>query len=86
MRSPAELYTVIATEHDVPHGLGNARALPAVTAFNESALGDKAALVAQAFGASSPAEGLSKLRRDVAAVVANGKVSPAAAREHYGLV
>lgn len=68
--------------HDVPHGLGNALALPAVIAFNESALGDKAALVAQAFGASSPAEGLSKLRRDVGLDIGLDEIVPdAAARE-----
>ena len=48
--------------HHVPHGLANALALPAVAAYNETAMGAKAALVADAFGAASAAEGLAKLR------------------------
>ena len=48
--------------HHVPHGLGNALALPAVAAFNESAMGAKAAVVAHAFGATTAAAALSKLR------------------------
>ena len=46
----------------VGHGLGNALALPAVTAYNEVAMGAKAAVVAQAFGASGAAHGLARLR------------------------
>lgn len=46
----------------VPHGLGNALALPAVTAFNEDAIGAKSSVVARALGAGSAAEGVAKLR------------------------
>lgn len=48
--------------HHVPHGLGNALALPAVAAFNETAMGPKAATIARAFGATTAAGGLSRLR------------------------
>jgi len=48
--------------HHVPHGLANALALPAVAAFNEAAMGAKAATVAGAFGAGTAAQGLSELR------------------------
>ncbi len=48
--------------HHVPHGVANALALPAVTAYNEAAMGAKAAVVASAFGAPTAAMGLSKLR------------------------
>ncbi len=48
--------------YHVPHGLGNALALPAVAAFNEAAMGPKAAVVAHALGAMSAAAALSKLR------------------------
>lgn len=48
--------------HHVAHGLANALALPAVTAYNEAAMGDKAATVAAAFGAKSAAEGVARLR------------------------
>jgi len=48
--------------HHVPHGGGNALALPAVTAYNEAAMGIKAAVVARAFDAPTAATGLSKLR------------------------
>lgn len=51
--------------HHVNHGLGNALALPAVAAYNELAMGAKAAVVARAFGAASAAHGLSKLRRSL---------------------
>jgi alcohol dehydrogenase len=46
----------------VPHGLGNALALPVVAAYNEQAMGEKARTVARAFGGSTAAEGLAKLR------------------------
>lgn len=46
----------------VPHGLGNALALPVVAAYNESAMGAKAATVARAFGGANAAEGLARLR------------------------
>lgn len=48
--------------HHVAHGLANALALPAVTAFNETSIGDKADVVAGAFGAPTAAAGLAKLR------------------------
>jgi alcohol dehydrogenase len=48
--------------HDVGHGLGNALALPAVVAYNETAMGEKADIVARAFGAPTAAGGLSRLR------------------------
>ncbi len=48
--------------HHVAHGLGNALALPVVTAYNEAAMGAKATRVAQAFGGASAAEGLARLR------------------------
>jgi len=48
--------------HHVPHGVANALALPAVTAYNEASLGAKAAVVASAFAAPTAAMGLSKLR------------------------
>lgn len=48
--------------HHVPHGVGNALALPAVTAYNEASMGAKAAVVARAFDAPTAAIGLSKLR------------------------
>ena len=46
----------------VPHGLGNALALPAVAAYNEAAMGPKAATIAYAFGGATAAEGLARLR------------------------
>jgi alcohol dehydrogenase len=46
----------------VPHGLGNALALPVVAAYNEAAMGPKAAVVAAAFGSATAAEGLARLR------------------------
>lgn len=49
----------------VPHGLGNALALPAVTAYNEPSLGAKAATLARIFGGSGPADGLGQLRAAV---------------------
>ena len=48
--------------HHVPHGLANALALPAVTAYNQASMGAKAAVVASAFGGSDAAQALSKLR------------------------
>lgn len=48
--------------HDIGHGLGNALALPAVVAYNETAMGEKARVVAQAFNAPTAAGGLSRLR------------------------
>jgi alcohol dehydrogenase class IV len=51
--------------HHVSHGLGNALALPAVTAFNEPVLGEKGRLIAELLGAPSASEGLSKLRHAI---------------------
>jgi 1,3-propanediol dehydrogenase/alcohol dehydrogenase len=48
--------------YHVPHGLANALALPAVTAYNEAAMGAKAAAVARAFGGTSAAHGVARLR------------------------
>ncbi|MGQ0662983.1 MAG: iron-containing alcohol dehydrogenase family protein [Pseudomonadota bacterium] len=48
--------------YHVIHGLGNALALPAVTAFNEPAMGAKAQALARLLDADSAAEGISKLR------------------------
>jgi len=51
--------------HHVPHGLANALALPAVTAFNEPAMGDKAQAIAAAFGGTTAAQALARLRAEV---------------------
>jgi alcohol dehydrogenase len=51
--------------HHVPHGLGNALALPAVTAFNQPVLGGKGRLIAELLGAPTAAAGLSKLRHAI---------------------
>ncbi|HVF63317.1 MAG TPA: iron-containing alcohol dehydrogenase [Casimicrobiaceae bacterium] len=48
--------------HHVAHGLGNALALPTVTAYNETAMGAKARFIADAFGAQSAAAGVAKMR------------------------
>ena len=48
--------------HHVGHGLANALALPAVTAFNEAAMGAKAQVIAAMFGGPTAAAALSKLR------------------------
>ena len=50
----------------VGHGLGNALALPAVTAFNEPALGEKGVAIAQSLDAATPAAGLARLRAELA--------------------
>lgn len=49
--------------HHVAHGLANALALPTVAAYNEAAMGAKAATIASAFGGTSAAHGLARLRR-----------------------
>jgi len=49
----------------VAHGLGNALALPAVTAFNEPVLAGKAKVIAEICGAASAAAGVARLRFDV---------------------
>jgi alcohol dehydrogenase class IV len=51
--------------HRVAHGLGNALALPVVTAFNEPKLGRKGEVIAQAFGAKSAAQAMGKIRAAV---------------------
>jgi len=48
--------------HHVPHGVANALALPAVTAYNEASMGAKAAVIAGAFAAPTAALGLARLR------------------------
>lgn len=48
--------------HHVVHGVANAIALPAVTAFNERELGDKAGPLAECFGSATPAEGVAAFR------------------------
>jgi len=51
--------------HHVPHGLGNALALPVVAAYNEDAMGAKAVTVARCFGGTTAAEGLARLRHQL---------------------
>jgi alcohol dehydrogenase len=51
--------------HGVAHGLGNALALPIVTAFNEPALGAKGAVIAAAFGTATASAAMSKLRHTI---------------------
>ena len=51
--------------HHVPHGLGNALALPWTMAYNQPELGEKGALIAGIFDGETAAEGLSKLREVV---------------------
>jgi alcohol dehydrogenase class IV len=48
--------------YHVAHGYANALALPAVTAFNEPALGEKAAVIARALDAPSAALGVARFR------------------------
>ena len=55
----------LGAQFGVAHGLGNALALPAVTAFNEPVLGAKGEAMAQALGATSAADGLARLRSAV---------------------
>ena len=64
--------------HHVPHGLANALALPVVTAYNEAAMGDKAAVVAQCFGGKTAAEGLAKLRHAIGLDISLDKFVPTA--------
>jgi alcohol dehydrogenase len=51
--------------HHVPHGLANALALPAVTAYNEPMLGEKGRTIARLFAAAGAAEGVAKLRHAI---------------------
>jgi alcohol dehydrogenase class IV len=70
----------------IAHGLGNALALPYVTAWNEPALGDKAAVIARIFGGSSASHGLARLRAAVGLDVSlDDYVPDAAARERVAL-
>ncbi len=48
--------------HHVAHGLGNALALPVVTAFNQPILGAKGETIAAAFGTRTAAKAMSKVR------------------------
>lgn len=48
--------------HHVAHGLGNALALPVVTAFNQPALGRKGETIAAIFGTRDAATAMSKVR------------------------
>jgi alcohol dehydrogenase class IV len=53
----------LGAQQHVAHGLGNALALPFVTAFNEPVLGAKAEVIARLFGGRTAAEAMAKLRR-----------------------
>lgn len=68
--------------HHVAHGLGNALALPVVTAFNEPVLGAKGAAIAAAFEARTAAAAMSKIRFDLGLDLSVDEFVPdAAARE-----
>lgn len=62
--------------HHVAHGLGNALALPVVTAFNEPKLGAKSEVIARAFGAKSAAHAMGKIRAAVGLDVSIDKYVP----------
>jgi alcohol dehydrogenase len=62
--------------HHVAHGLGNALALPVVTAFNEPKLGAKGEVIAQAFGAKSAAQAMGKVRAQVGLDISIDKYVP----------
>ncbi|MFN8757423.1 MAG: iron-containing alcohol dehydrogenase family protein [Tagaea sp.] len=62
--------------HHVAHGLGNALALPVVTAFNAPVLGRKGEVVAEAFGAASAAQAMGKIRAAVGLDVSIDKYVP----------
>lgn len=53
----------LGAQHHVAHGLGNALALPYVTAFNEPVLGEKGEAIASLFGARSAGAAMARLRR-----------------------
>jgi alcohol dehydrogenase class IV len=53
----------LGAQQHVAHGLGNALALPYVTAFNEPVLGAKGETIARLFGGRTAAEAMAKLRR-----------------------
>ena len=56
----------LGAQQHVAHGLGNALALPYVTAYNEPALGAKGEVIARIFGAGSAAQAMAKLRTELA--------------------
>ena len=51
--------------HHVVHGVANALALPAVTAFNEPCLDAKTEAIARIFATATPAEGVASLRAEL---------------------
>jgi alcohol dehydrogenase len=53
----------LGAQQHVAHGLGNALALPYVTAFNEPALGVKGEAIVSLFGGRTPGEAMARLRR-----------------------
>jgi alcohol dehydrogenase class IV len=53
----------LGAQQHVAHGLGNALALPYVTAYNEPVLGAKGETIARLFGARGAAEAMARLRR-----------------------
>jgi alcohol dehydrogenase class IV len=55
----------LGAQQHVAHGLGNALALPYVTAYNEPALGEKGKVIARIFGAASAGEAMSRLRKQL---------------------
>jgi alcohol dehydrogenase len=55
----------LGAQRHVAHGLGNALALPYVTAYNEPELGRKGEAIARIFGAPSAAAGMARMRRAV---------------------
>ena len=56
----------LGAQQHVAHGLGNALALPYVTAYNEPALGEKGKVIARIFGAASASEAMARMRRELA--------------------
>ena len=60
----------------VAHGLANAIALPAVTAFNQSWFGDKAPVIAALLDAPAAAEGVARLRKRVGLEIGLDSVVP----------
>ena len=68
--------------HHVGHGLGNALALPVVTAFNAPSLGAKGEAIAAAFGTKTAAGAMSKVRHALDLDISLDKYVPdAEARE-----
>ncbi len=60
----------------VAHGLANAIALPAVTAFNESWIGGKAPVIAELLAAPTAAEGVARFRSRVGLEIGLDSVVP----------